>query len=83
MNMRWTCWKCGRENREELAILVTCQCGEAYVLTMVPTSFLRVREVPRKPLEHGKLATYTSRGCRCDKCRAASNAYRRERRKAS
>jgi hypothetical protein len=40
-----------------------------------------------KPLQHGKIGTYTNRRCRCDKCRAAWTAYcmdlrRRRREKA-
>lgn len=41
---------------------------------------------PPKPITHGRLSSYTKRGCRCDLCRAANTAWSaemRRRRKAA
>lgn len=31
-------------------------------------------------MEHGKVGTYTNKGCRCDKCKTAATEYQRKRR---
>ena len=34
-----------------------------------------------KPVEHGKVNSYVSHGCRCDSCKAANTEYARETRR--
>jgi hypothetical protein len=40
----------------------------------------RARKEQRGPLEHGKPTSYTAGGCRCDACRTAAMAHRKQRR---
>jgi hypothetical protein len=73
--MTWACWMCGRELRASTE-RANCQCGESFVLAMVPVALVNVEPgMPR--FNHGAVG-YDRFKCRCDKCTVANRLRHRK-----
>lgn len=83
-NHHCRCDRCKLATREYyLARRVPCLgCGTLIYYGAQRTGYCVqcIGKARRKPLVHGTEMGYRKKGCRCDECRAASAAARRERR---
>lgn len=64
---------------EYLRSLISDDLEEAGLAPLIPKPPKRHTGVPPRPLDelHGTITGYTTRGCRCDRCRRAWREYRR------